>query len=114
MTTEYETIHARGYMSEVLLTPTELRARGTNKASQLALHGADAVSNDGRRNHFTPPEWLVIPREAIARVEHSTPKLGGMVNGHLVVHTTGGKKYELHYRKKHVADFGPLAAALEA
>ncbi|MEE6280193.1 hypothetical protein [Georgenia sp. MJ170] len=114
MPTEYESIHARGYMVEATLTPTELRVRGTNKASQLALHGPDAVSHDGERNHFTPPDVLVIPRDQIARVEHTAPKALGLVNGHLVVHTTAGKKYEIHYRKKTADQFAPLVAALSA
>lgn len=114
MPTEHHTHYARGHAIEVWLTPDELRARGTNKASQLALHGPDAVSHDGERTRWTPPEVLVIPRAQIARVEHHRPALAGLVNGRLVITTTAGKRYELHYRKKSGAAFDELAADLEA
>lgn len=94
-------IHARGYMVEAEWDGDHLVARGTNKAGQLALAGPDAADGD-----------VVLERARIARVEHKPPRAGGLVNGELVVHTTDGKKYQLHYRKKSAAEFAALAAAL--
>lgn len=89
----------QGYGVEATLTETELRAHGTNKLTHAALAGP---------NH---PGDVVVPLDQIARVDHSTPKMGGAVNGHVVIHTTDGRKVEMHYRKKNT-EFRDLAETL--
>lgn len=91
----------QGYGIEATLTDTELRAHGTNKFTHAALAGP---------NH---PDDVVVALDQIARVEHSTPKMGGTINGHVVVHTQDGRKVEMHYRKKNT-EFRQLAETLAA
>ena len=80
-----------------------LRARGTNKMSNVALLGEDHAAGEA-----------VIPRDQIESVELREPKLFGGVNGSLAVSTTDGKRYQLHFRKKSLAEFQALAEALRS
>lgn len=96
-----DTITAKGYGVTASLTETELRAKGTNGTTHIALVGKDG-----------PPE-LVIPLDRIASVTHKRPKWGGAINGNLVVFSTDGRKYQMHYRAKH-ADFAALADKVAA
>lgn len=54
----------------------------------------------------------VLPLSEVIRVAHARPRLGGLVNGHVVVHTVDGREFELHYRHDD-AEFLRLADALE-
>jgi hypothetical protein len=99
-------LSAKGYGIEATLTPHELRARGTNKATHLALVGPESPhEEDGH---------LVLPLDQIASVQHTRPKMAGFVNGHVVVRTVDGRKYEMHYRAKKQAGFADLGDALAA
>jgi hypothetical protein len=40
----------------------------------------------------------LLPLEQIERVDHIPPRVGGVVNGHVVVHTTDGDRHEMYYR----------------
>lgn len=93
----------QGYMVEADWDGEVLRARGTNKAGRVALAGEDHDQGD-----------VVIPRSEMAEVKFKPTKFGGTVNGNLVVTTTGGRKYQLHFRKKHEQGFRELAEALGA
>lgn len=92
-------MRARGYLIEVELTDDSLIAEGTNKVGQLALRG---------QQHNQGP--LTIPRSEIAGVV--LKRASALVNGNLVVRTSSGEKYELHFRKKSQHEFATLAAAL--
>lgn len=96
-----ETITAEGYGIDATLTPTELRVHGRNKMARIALRGEEHAAGD-----------VVLPLEQIASVDHQRPKMGGMVNGHVIVRTVDEKKYELHYRAKKHADFADFADRL--
>jgi hypothetical protein len=96
-------ITADGYGVTATLTPTELRARGTNKATHLALVGPESPHLENGT--------LVLPVDLIARVQHARPKMGGLVNGHVVIHLHDGRQYEMHYRAKH-NEFQDLAESL--
>lgn len=58
-------------------------------------------------------ETTVLPLSEVARVAHTRPRLGGLVNGHVVVSAVDGREFELHYREDD-ADFLQLADTLEA
>lgn len=90
-----------GYMTEVTYEDDVLTVRGKNKAARVALAGADHKAGD-----------VVIARNEIASTEYKPSKLGGTINGNLIVTTTDGKRYQLHFRKKQQADFEELARAL--
>jgi len=94
-------MHARGYMLEVEYDGHTLTATGTTKASQVALRGQQR--NDGP---------LVLRREDITQVDVKPASM--LTNGHLALHTTGGDRYVLHFRRKQADDFTELAAALSA
>lgn len=89
----------RGYMIDVTLTDDALTVEGTTRAARVALRGEQR--GDGP---------LVIPRAAIASVEHK--RANAVVNGRVTVRTTAGEKYHLHFRKKSQEDFERLADAL--
>lgn len=91
----------RGYMQEVELTNEALTIEGTNKAARVALRAEE---------HDRGP--LVVPRSEITSVEHKPGN--ALVNGHITIHTTDGKKAILHFRRKSNAEFAALAEALGA
>lgn len=78
-----------------------LTARGTSRAGRVALLGEDHA--DGQ---------VVIPRERIGSVVLKEPRVFGLVNGNLVVTTTDGRRYQLHFRRKSVGEFRALAEAV--
>lgn len=91
----------KGYLVEATWDGVTLRARGTNKAGHVALLGVDKDQ----------PE-AVIPVTDMASVE--LKDASRLVNGNLIIKTTGGKKYQLHYRRKSADDFHALHAAILA
>ena len=95
-------ITAEAYGSAVSLTDDTLTIRATSKIGRAALFGPSDQNE------------VTLPLEQIATVDHAAPKMGGLVNGHLDIRTTDGKRYEVHYRAKKNADFQPLAEALSA
>lgn len=90
-----------GYMNEVEWDGATLTARGTNKASRIALAGEDHAAGD-----------VVIPRGAMASVRFKDASR--LVNGNLTISTEQGRRYQLHFRRKHADDFRALAAELGA
>lgn len=88
----------RGYMLEVTLANDTLTMHGTNGASRVALAGQD---------HGTDP---VVP---LAEVESTEWRpASALVNGRLTVHTRGGQRYVLHFRRKQQPDMERLAGLL--
>ena len=86
-------------MIDVECDAQNLRVRGKNWASRAALAGDAHGKGD-----------VVISRSAIAG---STFKAAGMlINGNLVVTTTDGHIYQMHFRKKQQDDFQRLAKEL--
>jgi len=75
-----------------------LRAHGTNKATHFALAGANY------------DEEVVVPVSTIISVEMKNA--GRVGNGNLVVQTENGSRYQLHFLRKHQADFDALATGL--
>jgi hypothetical protein len=90
-----------GYMIDVECDEQMLRVQGKTKVSRMALAGADHDKGD-----------VLIPRSDIAKVtfEGANP----LKNGKVVVTTTAGRKYQLHFRRKQQGDFQRLAAELGA
>jgi hypothetical protein len=88
----------QGYMIDVDYDGATLRVRGKNKPARVALAGEDH------------DQEVVIPRERIADV--SLKDAGRMTNGNLKVSTTDGRRYQLHFVRKHAEDFRQLADAL--
>jgi len=93
---------AQGYGVEATLEPEALTIRATSKAGRMSVFGAD------------PRDEVTIPLHEIASAKHVRPPkvLLGAVNGTLVVRTEAGVRYQLNYRAKKNADFGPLADAI--
>lgn len=91
----------RGYMVEVEWDGHTLTARGTNKASRVALRGQDHAAGD-----------LVLTREQMEQVTFKPAN--PLVNGTVVIHARDGKKYQLHFRRKQADGFRELATALGA
>jgi len=93
-----------GYMIEADYVDDVLTVRGKNKAARIALAGAEHGAGD-----------VVIARNEMASVDYS-PSHGplGFVNGHIIVRTNAGKKYQLTFRRKQQADFEQLARQLGA
>lgn len=89
-----------GYLIDVTLADDTLTVHGRNKAARIALAGEDHERD------------VVVPIADIAELKMRTA--GRMVNGSLVVTTTTGRKYQLHFRHKHNADFAALDAAIRA
>jgi hypothetical protein len=90
-----------GYMIDVQCDAQTLRVRGKNKPARVALAGEAHGDGD-----------VVILRDQIASVKFKRASM--MVNGNLIVTTTGGDRYQLHFRKKQSADFEALARELGA
>lgn len=99
-----------GYMVEVELTDTELRAKGTNKASHAALVTAEELAAATVEKDEAWKDVVVIPRGDIAAVENK--RASALVNGRVTVTTAGGRQVQLHYRKKSNDDFAQLADQL--
>lgn len=90
-----------GYMVRVSFDGDVLTAEGTNKAAQVALRGQDRLEGP-----------VVVPVAQVERVEHKAAN--PMANGRVTVHTTDGRKYVLHFRRKDREAFAQLAVALGA
>lgn len=95
------TMKVDAYMAEAEWDGLVLVLRGTTGPGRVALLGERHKDGEVR-----------IPREHIAAVELHEPKLGGAVNGNLIVRHVDGTKYQLHYRKKQSAGVEALATAL--
>lgn len=78
-----------------------LRARGSNRASRVALAGEDHDGGD-----------VVVPAGDIASVRFKGASL--LANGSLTVTTVAGRKYQLHFRRKQQDGFEELASALQS
>ena len=117
-----------GYMIEVEWDGQTLRARGTNKASHRALMGQtdvdvnEYVSEDQsktdmvkggvaaiRDTHRIADELVLDADEfTVEKFKTANP----LVNGNLVLRDVRGRRYQLHFRRKHNDDFTALAQAL--
>lgn len=117
----------KGYGCVVTWDGETLRARGTNKtahfallAQQSALKDAKPQSDDEEPLTATEayklatdlPDELVLSKGEFV-VDHLR-KANMAVNGNLVLRTPDGVKYQLHFRRKHNADFEELAEALQS
>lgn len=91
----------QGYMLKVQWDGQTLRARGTTKASRMALMGREHDDGD-----------LVLTREQITEARYK--KAGLMTNGRLVLRDWSGRKYQLHFRRKQRDGFDALARELGA
>lgn len=106
-----------GYMIDVQYDTETVRIHAKNKAARFALTGAksEAVTGDDGKTHVQTTrgaEDVEIPR---ANITGATFKSASMlVNGNLIVTTTDGGKYQLHFRKKQQGDFEALAQELGA
>lgn len=78
-----------------------LRARGTNKAGQMALRGDRRDEGD-----------VVLTRDDMTSVRFK--EAGRMVNGNLIVTATDGAKYQMHFRRRDNDAWRELASALGA
>lgn len=117
-----------GYMNEVEWDGQTLRARGTNKAAHLALMGPndvdadDYVQADQTRGDMVKGAARAIrdtgalPDELVLDADEFTVEkfkaANALVNGNLTLRTRTGRTHQLHFRKKHNADFQALADAL--
>ena len=90
-----------GYLIAIEYDEQSLRIRGKNAVARVALAGPDHGKGD-----------VVIPREAIARATFQAAN--PLVNGKVVVTTSDGRAYQLHFRRKQQADFERLAHDLGA
>lgn len=119
-----------GYMNEIEWDGQTLRARGTNKTSHRALMGQtdidmnDYVTEDQskvgmvkglgaaiRDTHRIADELVLDAGEfTVEKFKTANP----LVNGNLVLRDARGRKYQLHFRRKHNDDFTALARALGA
>jgi hypothetical protein len=100
-TTQTMSTRIEGYMIAVEYDDRVLRVHANNGLARVALAGPDHDKGD-----------VVIPRGAIAAVTFkvATP----LVNGHLVVTTSNGRVYQMHFRRKQQDDFARLAHELGA
>ena len=87
----------RGYMIEAVIDGDVLVLHGTNKAARVALAGEDHAQD------------VVVPLGSITRTEWKSA--GPLVNGRLVVHADG-RRYQVHFRRKHQGDMERLADRL--
>ena len=90
-----------GYMIDVQCDEQTLRVHGKNRAARVALAGEGHGDGD-----------VVIPRSSIASVKFKGASM--LVNGNLIVTTSDGRRFQLHFRKKQGADFEALARTLGA
>jgi len=127
-----DTMKITGYMNEVEWDGRTLRAKGTNKAAHHALLGVndvdfeDYVKKDEAKSlgaaevrargkqaikdTLSVPDALVLDADEFTVEKFKTANT--LVNGQLVLRTREGRKYQLHFRKKHNDDFAALAASL--
>jgi hypothetical protein len=106
-----------GYMIEVKCDDVSLRIHAKNKMAQMALSGAATtlVEHDDGSPHLQTRMGdgdVEVLRTDIAKATYK--KATALTNGNLTVTTTGGQKYQLHFRKKQNADFEALARELGA
>jgi hypothetical protein len=106
-----------GYMIDVQYDEQTLRVHAKNSAARFALTGAksEAVMGDDDRYHVQTRAGetdIEIPRANIAGATFKGANM--MVNGNLIVTTTDGGKFQLHFRKKQQAGFETLARELGA
>lgn len=106
-----------GYMIDVQYDTETLRVHAKNKAARFALTGAETkivTSDDNTTSLQTRlgDNDIEIPRSTIATATFKGASM--MTNGNLVVVTTEGTKYQLHFRKKQQAGFETLAKELGA
>lgn len=118
-----------GYGCEVQWDGTTLKARGTNKATHLALLGQNPidvnefVSKDATRTEQAmggiaalkaiadTPEYLILTRDQFT-VEKYMDKPNLFINGNLTIRETNGRKHQFHFMKKHKAVFDWLVQEL--
>jgi hypothetical protein len=94
-------MRAQGYMVEAELHEGVLTLRGTTGPGRVALLGEDHKRGE-----------VSFPVSDVASVELKEPKLMGSVNGNLVVRTTDGRRFQLHFRKRDADGMRAFAAAL--
>ena len=92
-----------GYMIDVDGNAERLIVRGKNKPARIALAGKGQGDGD-----------VTILRSALTGVDYKPTRMMGAVNGNLTISTTDGRKYQLHFLKKHQAGFERLAQDLSA
>jgi hypothetical protein len=84
-----------------------ITASGYGVTATLTSTHLELVASDAHNG------GLLVPLEQIRRVDHAPPRLGGLVNGHVVVHTVDGDAHEMHYTTDHT-DFAALVERLVA
>ena len=102
-----------GYMIDVQCDEQTLSIHAKTKAAQRALTGWDVSVDDADQVQVeSGSAYVEVPRSEIARVtfKNANP----VINGNLVVVTTAGKKYQMHFRRKQRAGFAELARELKA
>lgn len=121
-------LHVSGYMIEVDYDSRVLTVHGTTGPARSALAGGYVVKDAQLESGATSvAEIKAATKEAFAKLERDgvtirrediasidLKRANPLVNGNLVITTTDGRKYQLHYRRKHQADFDTLHAALLA
>jgi len=104
-------------MIDVQYDEQALRVHAKTKAARFALTGAksEAVVGDDGKAHVQTTRGAEDVEILRANIAGATLKSASMmVNGNLVVTTTDGGKFQLHFRKKQQADFDALAQELGA
>ena len=106
-----------GYMIEVECDDIALRIHAKNKVAQMALSGAatTVVEHDDGSPHLQTRMGegdVEVLRSDIARATFK--KATALSNGNLTVTTSGGAKYQMHFRKKQMPGFEDLARSLGA
>lgn len=86
-------------MLDLELDGDSLTAHGTNRASRVALAGEDYKDD------------VVIHASEVVSIERK--RAGALTNGRIDVRTSAGKRYQLHYLKKHSGEIAPLIDAFE-
>lgn len=89
----------RRFLFDIQDDQRTLRVQGKNRATRAALAGEAHI--DGA---------VVIPRSSIVGVKFKAARM--LANGKLVVTTTNGHKYRIHFRKKQQGDLARLAQEL--
>ena len=123
-----------GYMNEVTWDGQELRAKGTNKMSHRALLGytdvdlrdhlpedpaeleALGIEEVRRRGKQAIKEVSKLPDElvlAAADIDNVTLKRATILTNGVLVVSSGGRKYQLHFRRKSNDDFERLVTELQ-
>lgn len=92
-----------GYMVEAELHDGVLTLRGTTGPGRAALLGAD--HKDGE---------VSFPVDQVAGVEFKAPRMGGAVNGNLIVTRADGRRFQLHFRKRDTDGMRALLQELSA